>query len=104
MSSNDYLYKQTVKSGTVISLSEALSSSGFKDTNGNSFRFTEPLPKYYVENNGFSYSLEGLDKALVTLRIEKIPEGQQQQIEEKQQKEPNALQSTTRITSKSRAK
>jgi len=55
-----------------------------------------------VESNGYAYSLEGLNKALVTLRIEKIPEGQLLRTEEKQDKQSNALQTTTRITSKTK--
>jgi hypothetical protein len=61
------------------------------------------LPTYYVESNGYAYSLEGLDKALVTLRIEKI-QGEKPLFiqEEKQEKQPNATTTTTRMTSRSK--
>lgn len=102
MSSN-YLSKNIVKNGSVIPISKALSTSGLTDEKGNTITFTDPLPTYYVENNGYAYSLQGLDKALVTLRIEKIQEGQPLFIqEEKQEKQRNALQTTTRITSKTK--
>lgn len=73
MSSN-YLYKDVVKDGSVVPISEALATDGLTDEKGNTITFTDLLPTYYVENNGYAYSLEGLDKALVTLRIEKLPE------------------------------
>lgn len=97
----NYLKKTIVKNGSVMPILDALSTSGLTDEKGNTVTFTDPLPTYYVEKNGYAYSLQGLDKALVTLRIEKIPEGPKL-IEEKQEKEPNALQSTTKITSKTK--
>ena len=73
----NYLSKNIVKDGTVISVSEALAPNQLTDEKGNTITFTDPLPKYYLESNGYAYSLEGLDKALVTLRISKLPEEQE---------------------------
>jgi hypothetical protein len=74
MSSN-YLYKYIVKDGPIIQLSEALSTSGLTDEKGNTITFSaNDFPEFYAESNGYAYSLEGLDKALVTLRIQKLPE------------------------------
>lgn len=73
MSSN-YLSRDIVKNGSIIPLSEALAAEGLTDEKGNTITFdTADFPNLYVESNGFAYSLEGLDKALVKLRIEKIP-------------------------------
>jgi hypothetical protein len=81
----DNIYREVVKSGSVMEISKALSTSGITDENGNTVKFTEPpLPKYYVESEGMAYSLEGLEHALVTVRIEKLPE--QQQVQECQTK------------------
>jgi hypothetical protein len=73
-SSYNYLSKNIVKDGTVMPISEALSTSGLTDEKGNTIKFTEPLPKYHIESNGFAYSLQDLEKVLVTLRVGQLPE------------------------------
>jgi hypothetical protein len=84
----DHIYREVVKSGTGMEISKALSTCGITDENGNTVKFSEPpLPKYYVESGGMTYSLEGLERALVTVRIEKLSvQHQQQQAQESQTK------------------
>jgi hypothetical protein len=56
-------------------LEEALDVNGLTDEKGNTITFSaDDFPEFYTENNGYAYKIEGLDKALVTLRIEKLPE------------------------------
>lgn len=87
-----HLSKNVVKDGTIMPISEALAPNKLTDEKGNTISFTDLLPKYYVESNGFAYSLEGLDKALITLRIEKLPERQEQKDQSLQRQEQQQQQ------------
>jgi hypothetical protein len=103
-STENHLMQYKVRDGEVVKLADLIDNRGLTDVDGNHVDFSnETLPQFYREVNGvvFSVSASDLKNAPVTLHIQKLPE-QSLRAEEKQEKEPNALSSTTRITSKSK--
>jgi hypothetical protein len=98
---SSHLYPHILHDGSVITLEEALDSRGITDENGNVIHFNaSDFPHFHIECNGYSYSLEDVLKTPLTLRIQKIPVQQQQQVEESQTKQQSERASTIKSKSK----